>query len=42
MLDQAQIVTMGQTNDKVKKFLEGKKIVKTIYVPGKILNFVVV
>ena len=42
VLDQAQIVTMGQTNDKVKKFLEGKKIVKTIYVPGKILNFVVV
>ena len=29
-------------NEKVKKYLDGKKIIKTIYVPGKVLNFVVI
>lgn len=39
--DQARIVQMAQTQEKVARFLERKKILKTIYVPGKILNFVV-
>ena len=34
-------LAIGKANEKVASFLEGKTIVKEIYVPGKILNFVV-
>ena len=31
----------GKADENVQKFMEGKTVVKEIYVPGKILNFVV-
>lgn len=37
--DQACALAMGQ--EKIKSLLNGKKIVKTIFVPGKLLNMVV-
>jgi len=32
---------MAKESDKILKYLEGKVIVKTIYIPAKIINFVV-
>jgi leucyl-tRNA synthetase len=40
-LSQEQIAEMAKADPKVAHQLEGKQIVKTIYVPGKLLNFVV-
>lgn len=34
-------VELAKNSEKIKKHLEGKKIEKTIWVPGKLLNFVV-
>ena len=39
--DQAQIEEIALANDRIKKFTEGKKVIKTIFVPGKILNLIV-
>jgi len=39
--DEAAIVKIAEDSDRIKTHLEGKSIVKTIYVPGKILNLVV-
>ena len=39
--DEAAVVEAAKNNDKVKAHTDGKQIVKTIYVPGKILNLVV-
>ena len=36
-----EAVASAQAVDNVSRFIEGKSVVKTIYVPGKILNFVV-
>jgi leucyl-tRNA synthetase len=36
-----QVVAEARNNAKVLKFIEGKKVVKTIYVPGKLVNLVV-
>jgi leucyl-tRNA synthetase len=36
-----QVVTSTSTNANVRRWIEGKEIVKTIYVPGKLVNFVV-
>ena len=36
-----QALTLGKTDPKIAGFLEGKTLVKEIYVPNKILNFVV-
>ncbi|MFH1509392.1 MAG: leucine--tRNA ligase [bacterium] len=36
-----EIIKLAENDDKVKKSLADKKIIKTIFVPGKILNFVV-
>ena len=36
-----QVVAEARSNAKVLKFIEGKKVVKTIYVPGKLVNLVV-
>ncbi len=35
------VVEMAKASEKTAKFLEGKKVVKIIYVAGKIVNFVV-
>ena len=37
---QEEVVALATALDKVKGFLEGKKLVKVIYVPGRILNLV--
>jgi leucyl-tRNA synthetase len=37
----AQVVELALGVDKVKAFTDGKKIVKVIYVAGRILNLVV-
>ena len=36
-----EVIALGKADEKVASFLEGKELVKEIYVPGKILNFVV-
>jgi len=38
---QKAVEQLARGSDKVKKYLEGKKILKTIYVEGKIINFVI-
>ena len=35
------ILDLAKSNDKIKKNLLGKKIIREIYVPGKIVNLVV-
>lgn len=35
-----QVIQMAKSRDKVKNFIDGKQIKKIIYVPGKILNFI--
>ena len=39
--DQKHIETLATSSDNIKKYVSGKKIEKTIYVPGKILNIIV-
>lgn len=39
--DQAVVEEAALANDNVKRFVDGKQIVKKVYVPGKILNLVV-
>ena len=39
--DKDTALATAKANDRVASFLEGKKLVKEIYVPGKIVNFVV-
>ncbi|MFH0947739.1 MAG: leucine--tRNA ligase [Elusimicrobiota bacterium] len=36
-----EILSIAKSDDKIKKYLENKKIIKTIYVPGKLLNIVI-
>jgi leucyl-tRNA synthetase len=38
--DEAAVVAAAKENDKVAAHLDGKEIRKTIYVPGKLVNFV--
>jgi leucyl-tRNA synthetase len=40
-LSQERAVTIAQAHEKLAPFLAGKKIVKIVYVPGRILNLVV-
>jgi leucyl-tRNA synthetase len=40
-LTQEQAVSIAEANEKVAPFLAGKKVVKIVYVPGRILNLVV-
>ena len=35
------VVELASNKDKIKRYIEGKKIIKIIYVPGKILNLVI-
>lgn len=39
--DQETVVAAAHADEKVRAYTDGKEIVKTIYVPGKILNLVV-
>ena len=39
--DKDTAMAAAKANDRVASFLEGKKIVKEIFVPGKIINIVV-
>jgi len=39
--EEAAAVELAQVDERVKAHLDGKQIVKTIYVPNKLLNFVV-
>jgi leucyl-tRNA synthetase len=41
MLDKEKILDMAKSDDKVKKWVGNGKIVKEIYVPGKMVNLVV-
>jgi leucyl-tRNA synthetase len=38
---EAEVVAEAKSNEKVLKHIEGKRLVKTIYVPGKLVNLVV-
>ena len=40
-LAQEQAVAIAEANEKVAPFLAGKRVVKVVYVPGRILNLVV-
>ena len=40
-IDQASFLALAKADPKVAKFLEGKKLVKEIFIPGKICNLVV-
>lgn len=40
-IEQEEAIAMTLASDNVKKFIEGKEIVKTIYVPKKLVNVVV-
>lgn len=39
-LEKDKVLKLAQENDKVSKHLEGKNLLKTIFVPGKLVNFV--
>jgi leucyl-tRNA synthetase len=39
--EKESVLMKAKNNGEVKKWLEGKEVVKEIYVPGKIVNFVV-
>lgn len=39
--DEAEVTKTAQADENVKEYLKGKKLVKTIYVPGKLVNFVI-
>ena len=39
--EEAVVMAAVQANDKVQAWLEGKQVVKTIYVPGKLVNVVI-
>lgn len=40
-LDQSAILAAARASEKVARHLEGKAVVKEIYIPGKLLNLVV-
>ena len=39
-INKNEIINMAKTDKRIKKYLENKKIIKEIYVPNKIINFV--
>jgi leucyl-tRNA synthetase len=39
--DEKSVLLKAKSNEEVKKWLDGKEIVKEIYVQGKVVNFVV-
>ena len=40
-VDKDEVVSAAKSDLKVRSFLEGKEIVKEIYVPGKLVNLAV-
>ena len=40
-LEQDAIVEEVKSNDKIRSAIEGKNVVKAIYVPGRIVNLIV-
>ncbi|MBI2404840.1 class I tRNA ligase family protein [Candidatus Gottesmanbacteria bacterium] len=38
--DHSAIEELARNRERVKKFLEGKKVVKSVFVPGRLINFV--
>jgi len=38
---QSEVEEIAKNSEKIKKYLEGKEIKKTIFVPGKLINFVI-
>lgn len=40
-LDKEKVENLAKLDSKVAKWLEGKKVLKVVFVPGKIINFVV-
>ena len=40
-ITQGQALAIAQAHERVSPFLSGKKVVKIVYVPGRILNLVV-
>jgi len=38
---QSKVEELAKNDEKVAKWIEGKKILKTIFIPGKIINFVI-
>ena len=41
MISKEEILDMVKNNNKIKKNLIGKNVIREIYVPGKIVNLVV-
>lgn len=39
--EQDEVLAQAKANDRIKEALEGKNIIKNIYVKGKLVNFVV-
>jgi leucyl-tRNA synthetase len=39
--DKGEVIKLAKKDEKIAKWLEGKEIVKEIFIPGKIVNFVV-
>jgi leucyl-tRNA synthetase len=39
--EEQQVLAAVDSNDKIRQWIEGKNIVKKIYVPGKLVNVVV-
>jgi len=40
-ITEKEVITLAQGEEIIKKWLEGKEVIKTIFVPGKLLNIVV-
>jgi leucyl-tRNA synthetase len=40
-LSEKEITDLAKNDDKIKKWLEGREIKKTVFIPGKVINFVV-
>ena len=40
-MDKAELEKLAMDNDRVKEFMNGKTVVKSIVVPGKLVNIVV-
>jgi leucyl-tRNA synthetase len=39
--NQAEMITLAKKDDKIASWLTNKKVVNTIFVPGKLINFVI-
>jgi len=38
---ESEVILLAKNDEKIAKWLEGKEIIKTIFVPGKLVNFVI-